>query len=482
MIKIFFAIIVICCAWSVKAQETFGALNSNYSPTNSVHINPSSMLDAKTWLDIHIVGAGAYVNNSLAATEQTTLIRLLSNRDFTEEDLIYRTGLNRYHGYNRNFAQVLSAVWSQGNHAVGLSFGGYSYTDARRIDEPIARFIENGVTLYTPQHLTDYSVNRLRVNSLAYGEAKISYAYTFKKQRRNMYMAGISYKKIFPIVGGAANIRSLEYTVYNDTVLHINSFVGDAVSHTQPQFSMKGGWGFDLGFTYQRMYSGCENYYPNSSRGGCNAQHYKYKIGISINDLGYAKFNTDNMSYVGYDLVDDTILNYADLSTTAANFPAILIGLESNPDDGVVRKPFKMSLPTSISIQYDRVVLPNFLYLNATWIHGIPPTKGAFGPRRAHSLAIAPRLETKWFDAAVPVSLYEYQKLQLGLSLRFYVLTIGTDKLLNYFIRSDIYGADFYFHLKIPLFRNPKCKDNRPYGSDRNGGFRKNYPKCDAYR
>ncbi len=467
---------------SVNGQENFGALHSNYSPTNSVHINPSSMLDAKTWLDIHIIGAGAYANNSLVAAESTTLIRLLRERTFSEDNLVYRSGLGRYHAYNRNFVQVLSGVWSQGNHAAGLSFGGYTYTDARRIDEPIARFIENGVTQYTQQHLTSYSLNRLRANSLGYAEAKISYAYTFHKRQRNMYMAGISYKKIFPLVGGAANIQILDYNVYNDTILQIDRFLGDAVAHTQPEFSMKGGWGFDLGFTYQRMYSGCENYYPNSSRGGCNRLYYKYKIGVSLNDIGYAKFNPDNMNYVGYDLAPTTIYNYENVATDINTFPSAFVGLEDQPEDGLVRKPYKMSLPTSISVQFDRAILPHFLYLNATWVHGLPRTKGAFGPRRAHSLSLTPRFETKWFDAALPISLYEYQKLQVGLSLRLYVLTIGTDKLLNYFIPSDLYGADFYFHLKVPLFRNPKCRDYKPFGSDRKGRFGTRYPKCDAYR
>ena len=465
-----------------KSQETFGALNTNYSPTNSVHINPSSMLDAKTWLDIHIVGAGVYANNDYVSAENSTIIRLLRQRDFTDDDLQYKAGTPMYHAYNRNFVQVLSAVWSQGDHAAGLSFGGYSYTDARRIDEPMARFIENGITLYTDQHSTDYRMRRFRANSLSYGEAKISYAYTFQKRRRNMFMAGISYKKIFPIVGGAASIRNLQYNVYNDTVLHIYDFLGDAMVNTQPEFSMKGGWGFDLGFTFQRMYSGCESYYPNSRKGGCNRLYYKYKIGISINDLGYAKFNPDNISYVGYNLGENDVLNYADLTTEIETFPQILADRESTPDDGVIRNPHKMSLPTSISVQFDRNILPHFFYINATWVHGIPPTKGAFGPRRAHSLSVTPRIETKWFDAALPLSLYEYNRLQLGLSLRFYFLTIGTDKLLNYFIPSDIYGADIYFHLKVPLFRNPKCKSRKAFGSDRKGGFGRNFPKCDAYR
>ncbi len=90
-----------------KAQENFGALHSNYSPTNGVHINPSSMLDAKTWLDIHIVGAGAYLNNDLVAANHTTLIRI-ANGSFSEDELVYRSGKGKYHAYNHNFVSVLS--------------------------------------------------------------------------------------------------------------------------------------------------------------------------------------------------------------------------------------------------------------------------------------------------------------------------------------------------------------------------------------
>ena len=465
----------------VKGQDTFGALHSNYSPTNSVHLNPTSMLDAKTWLNIHIVGAGAYVNNDIVAVNNTTLLRI-ANGSFGEDDLQYNTGRGRYHAYNRNFVQVLSGVWSQGNHAVGLSFGAYSYMDARRINEPVVRFIENGITTFTEQHLTDFNLSRFRANFLAYGEAKISYAHTFHRRRRNMWMAGFSYKKIFPLAGAAASVRNLSYNVYNDTVLHIDEFIGDAGASVQPEFSLKGGWGLDLGFTFQRMYSGCESYYPNSRRGGCSRNYYKYKIGVSITDLGYAKFNPANVIYVGYGLGETDVLYYDQLSAEAGTFPQILVNQEDAPEQGVIRKPYKISLPTAISVQYDRSIIPTNFYVNATWIHGIPPTKGAFGPRRAHSLSVTPRFESKWFDAALPLSLYEYQRLQLGLSLRFYILTIGTDKLLNYFIPHDIYGADFYFHLKVPLFRNPKCRDRNPFGSDRKGGFGKKFPKCDAYR
>ena len=104
--------------------------------------------------------------------KKTTLLRLARQRDFAQENFNYQIGTANYSAYNRNFVQVLSGVWSQGDHAAGLSFGAYSYTDARRIDEPMGRFIENGITQYTAQHLTDYQLKRFRGNSLAYGRSK----------------------------------------------------------------------------------------------------------------------------------------------------------------------------------------------------------------------------------------------------------------------------------------------------------------------
>jgi hypothetical protein len=100
----------------VFGQEQFGAAFSNYTPTNSVFLNPSSMLDAKTWLDIHIVGAGTYANNNFVSLDDNNFTRIIrtEGEDVTEDDLTYHHGKKKYHAYNRTFAQVLSGVWSQG--------------------------------------------------------------------------------------------------------------------------------------------------------------------------------------------------------------------------------------------------------------------------------------------------------------------------------------------------------------------------------
>ena len=98
---------------------------------------------------------------------------------------------------------------------------------------------------------------------------------------------------------------------------------------------------------------------------------------------------------------------------------------------------------------------------------------------------MTPRFETYWFEAALPISLYEYQYPQLGLSLRLGPLSIGTDKLGHWIKQSDLYGADIYFHLKVPIRYNPKCKGRskgvRGIGGKKGKGFKKKKVPCDAY-
>ncbi len=474
-------------ALNLYAQESYGPLSSNYSPTNSVHINVTSMLDAKTWLDINIVGVGTYFNNNLLALKKTTYIKVVNNilqSDFDKKDLFFNQGNNKYHFYNRTFVQVLSGTWNKGDHAIGLSIGGYSYTSIRNYNDPVAKFIENGVSPFIEQHLQNYSLKNFRATSIGYGELKLSYANTLIKKHKNMLMFGLSYKKIFPLVGAAINLRNLEYRINNDTLLDVTNLKGDIMGSAQPEISMKGGWGVDLGFTYQKMEKSCRSYYPNSKKGGCSRNYYIYKIGISINDIGYAKFNPNNNNYHAFDLsLSDFNYKRIDSDLNESNFPNFISDLETNTT-GVVKKPNKVSLPTHLSVQYDLKLYKTFLYVNATWVQSIPHRKNTFSIRRANSIVVTPRIETKLFDFALPLSLYEYSKPQLGANLRFYFLTIGTDKLLNYFIKSNIYGADFYFYLKVPLFKNPKCKNRggsypRVKGKKRRKG--KKIP-CDAYR
>ncbi len=444
------------------SQDYFGALHSNYSPANTVHANPSSMLDTKTWLDIYVVGLGVYVNNNFIAAQNTTLGELTSTESFATDDLLFNTNGRGYHIYTRSFAQLFSGVYSQGDHAAGISFGAYNYADIRGLSHSVGQLFENEITAETngAKSLSsgkNYSIEGVNASFLVYGEAKISYAYTFKKNDQRMFMGGISLKKIFPITGVAFKVDNIKNSAYSDSMVHLGGFTADLMIGEEQELSLRGGAGLDLGFTYQKMKSTSDDYYPNAKKGGCKSKHYQYKIGLSINDLGYAKFNPNEVEYYGYQIDEKDVILEKDLS----KLPEILNKLSSNLRNENIKKPHKVSLPTSLSRQFDYNLYRNFLYVNGTWTHGIYPTKRKFGPRRAHALSITPRIETKWFDFSVPVSLYEYQKMQVGMNMRIYFLTIGTDKLLQTFVPTNIFGADVFLMLKMPIYYNPMCKKAR---------------------
>ena len=62
----------------------------------------------------------------------------------------------------------------------------------------------------------------------------------------------------------------------------------------------KGGSGFDLGFTYQKTLENCDSYLPHTPKSSCRYIPYKYKLGISLIDVGSVKFEQEKINYNGY--------------------------------------------------------------------------------------------------------------------------------------------------------------------------------------
>ena len=458
------------CNYSI-GQNAFGALHSNYTPTNSLYINPSSILDAKVWLDINIVGAGTYINNDLVHLQNHSLISAIKNGEsFTENDFDFNHSRKKYHAYNRTFAAAPSVVWSQGDHAAAISLGGRSYTGIRRIPDFAAQFMEYGVPEYTTQHDINYVANNVRMASISFAELKLTYAYTFLKKRDNMFMAGATFSKFFSVAGAGANIYDFAFIVDNDSILEVGNLKADAVYAWNKKIDAKGGWGMDFGFTYQKMLRDATSYYPNSPKMGCTNIPYKYKIGLSVIDIGNIKF--DPVLYQGYEFDNYTWLQYTQQEINDNNPGDLFAPQESDIRNGQVKNPNKIRLPTFISGQFDYNVWASRVYVNATIIQGFGVAKNKFGLRHANSISVTPRYESYWLDFALPMSLYEYKYPQLGASLRVGPLTIGTDKLINWLFKTNVYGADIYLYLKVPIRYHPSCKD-RQKGQDKNRNRRR---------
>jgi hypothetical protein len=82
---------------------------------------------------------------------------------------------------------------------------------------------------------------------------------------------------------------------------------------------------------------------------------------------------------------------------------------------------------------------------------------GSFDIWRARVAAIIPRFESRELEVALPVSTYEYEKVRLGLSLRYRSLTLGSDDMLDLTLDNDLYGADIYLAFRVLLYDGSEC-------------------------
>ena len=89
--------------------------------------------------------------------------------------------------------------------------------------------------------------------------------------------------------------------------------------------------------------------------------------------------------------------------------------------------------------------------MNATLIQRLVINQPAV--ERGNLLAITPRYESRWISAFLPISIYNYQKVQIGAAVRLGFLTIGSDDLGGFIGKSNLNGMDFYAGLKINPFQ-----------------------------
>src|SRR5690606_19058776 len=90
-----------------------------------------------------------------------------------------------------------------------------------------------------------------------------------------------------------------------------------------------------------------------------------------------------------------------------------------------------------------------------------------YGAERANVLALTPRYEKRYLGIALPLSLINYRRPQIGAAIRVAGITLGTENILPFLVTSDIYGADFYLNLRIRFIKSPDCKEKQYQGLER---------------
>lgn len=450
------------------AQEMAGLSFGNYSGISSVRANPAFLTGSKVYLDVNILGAGAFFDNNFAyipndSVNFWTLVRggsLPASYGKFYYNSFYTYYTKRQYNAAAAVASVLgpSVMLQAGKHAFGISFSARSYHSSWHTPNSVLQTIYNGkpdISLINREQ----QIRNLNFASLSWMELGFHYAYDFYNRYGNKLTAGASLKLLYGVEGSYVSIKSFKYRWQDSKIIHIDS-VNASMGFSLPvdynnstaKFNplTKGhGIGLDLGFVYTRNKT---NVSPSGEKALCAKPYedYRYRIGFSIMDIGRIRFNNNAQLHeyqVGNVDINSEIKGNS-INNIIHKIDAQLFNGDSlgSLKDSVIT----MSLPTAMSLQFDYHYKKNF-YLSGFWIHPLRFQNKSL--RRPAELLVMPRFDTRMVGVSLPVSWYDYQKLRLGLALRIYTVTIGTEKLGTLLGIGDLTGVDFYFNIKFNLLK-----------------------------
>jgi hypothetical protein len=178
---------------------------------------------------------------------------------------------------------------------------------------------------------------------------------------------------------------------------------------------------------------------------------YLWKFGVSILDLGAINFNKNAQKH-HLDFIkpvifsEENFLHQEDLNATLQDISSLVLG---NAKATMVDNSFKIGLPTSISMQFDRKIAPRY-YISALVMQrlAMKPTR----LKRANYVAIAPRYDKKLCSISLPIHVIDGREVRIGVAARIGGFVLGSDHLKSLVRTKRLSGADFYFGLKINNF------------------------------
>jgi len=429
---------IIVSTWTAKlnAQERYGVILDNYTPVNQTQINPSLMVDQKPWLSINVLGAHAYLRNNFLYIPQDKLSLFKD---------MYDVGYDEPGKFGKAFVatEILgpSATVNIGKQSFGFHTAFKTYANVNRVPAVLAQIIrDEGV-----DNIQDgrYVMQNGRAKTMSWGEVGLSYGKVIKRRDWEMIQIGGTLKRLIGVHEASITVNDAVVDVVNGEGTLRN--MDGKYSYADPSLGAGGGWGFNLGGSYKKMEENVNDYVPHSPKGGCKNINYRYRIGASLVDLGYIQFKQESRT--------------ASLPDTAN-----VDDIEDVDEDilGASSRKFTALLPTALSVQGDYHFKDQF-YLSAMLVQRIS-LRNTPGVERSNLLVIAPRYESSWITATLPISMANYEVLQLGAYLRIGPLAIGTDHISPWIIKQDIRAASFYVYLNVPIQKSPSCREQGAKG------------------
>ncbi len=438
---------------SLTAQEQLGVRLENYAGINGVSLNPTHSMDYPLTWNLNLGGIGFFIDNSYSRIENSTVsssIKDIEKIEFgpkikgshskTVPIIDFPTQLRtRYLFINGLIAGPALSLKIGQNHTAGLFYNARASLTAAKIPKTFNYYNIIGTPLYQ-----NIQIPKTVAAAMVWDEIGANYAY--KGETYNgFFQIGVNlkylrgYEGAFVKVNNAFSFSHYPLDSLSTTSPSVSYGVTNAnfknIVDTTYQFQQTGsGFGFDLGFSY--LFDA--NDYDD----------YGLKVSAALLDIGSVKFGPKaEEHFIEYNknrFLEGKKFNK--VKTPEEALAELSQQQYNDPKKTFVDNSFSIGLPAALCLQADYQFFPH-AFANATWIQRLPTQSVAL--RRGNLLAASVRYEHRWFGACIPLQLYEYQQLRMGLSLRLAFLTIGTDYLGSFVGKSNLTGTDLYVMFKL---------------------------------
>lgn len=459
------------------AQDFLGYINSNYSGVTGIDINPANVVDSRYKLDVTLAGVSfAAYNNYLGLHRDVFKMKDSGGHLYAFDTLTNHKGefiSERENTINKSI-YISNQIYGPSflvsinpKNAIAIKTKIRTLVNVDGLEPELAKLIYNDLD-YPSLWSLKLSNQNLSIQTMTWAEYGLCYGHVFKTNGPHFLKAGITAKYIQGLQSAYMNIDNLDYEFTDDTtasIFHSDVSYGHSANYEGEKLeagyknSSLFSWGLDLGAVYEWRPDFEKFIYDMDGETGLSRKDknkYKLKVGVSVLDIGYVKFKKG--SYSRNFTADINLWNLHEFDTIQSvdEFDSILDAhYPMNKGD----KYYKMNLPTAFCLTVDYNIYKDF-YANFTayWSPRFKKDK-----EKVHDLtafSITPRWDHKWFGAFIPFSYDNTGNFKAGIGLRIGPLIVGTNSLGPWVSKRDIYGADFYAMLKIPImYRSPRDKD-----------------------
>lgn len=455
---------------SASSQDYLGFANSAYSGVNGIDVNPASIVNSPRLWDITVIGLNVgFGNNYLGFQKRalehtgkliTGVYPAFSDTDFVVNYFTQRAGGKPVSIFAEANVTLPSFMFTRPKYKDAFAFTcrTRTYANVDGIDPTLAHMFITGVTdsLLFGQKLPS---PKLSVQSMVWTEYGITYGKTMKQTNNERLNFAGRIKLLQGIYAAYLYVDKVDLQFNSaDTLVVISSHVGYGHSKNlefnkealKYNFGGKPSIALDLGMEYEFHPVTTVRSKMSSQSLTTPFQHtYKYKLGFSIQDIGWITYLKPSNAR-DFTAEFQNIINLKSFQTSGATPLA-------NADDTIQKKfpmisdddKFKMNLPTVASIQGDYYAGKN-IYINSTINYGLQYKNNENKIHEVTTLSITPRWDWDWLGLYIPVSYNKYSHARLGVTTRIGPLIIGMADILPIISKRDVYGMDFHFMLKIP--------------------------------